>query len=359
MKLAIIGAGAGALYLASKLKNFDITIFERSKKIGSKLLASGNGKCNLLNINARGCDYNKSSFVSKLLDLYSPKFILNEFNKLGLLTKIDDEGRVYPNCESSLAVVNLLLDNIHANIVLEYPVNTISKINNKYKINDYEELFDYVVLATGSCASLKKEYQMIPYNYLSSLNIKLTPLSSSLVGFKVYNDIKKLSGLRVKTNVKLYVDNELIHEERGEVIFKNDGISGIVIMNMSSYYNDTNKKNAYIVLDLLYPYLEKDIVNIKGAIHPLLYSYYISRKLTKNDLSNFKLDILDTYEKENAQVISGGVDILLINDDLSLKSDNKVYLMGEMLDIDGICGGYNLLFAFLCAQKIYDNLKDK
>lgn len=358
MNIAIIGCGAGALLLSYKLNNKNITIFERKQKIGSKLLASGNGKCNLLNINARSNDYNNIEFISKLINTYTPSKVLDEFHKLGLLTKIDNEGRVYPNSMSSQTVLNLLLDNINANIITNYLVKSITKINNKYKINDYPTLFDYVILDTGSNASLKKEFQSEPYDYLKSLNIGTTKLSPSLVGFKTLKNIKELSGLRVKTNVKLYVDNKLIHSELGEVIFKDNGISGIVIMNMSSYYNDTSKSNAFIVLDLLYPYNIEDIINIKGAIHPLLYNYYFKYNLKLNDLKEFIIPINSVYDIEFAQVISGGVPINLINDNLSLKSDNKIFLMGEMLDIDGVCGGYNLLFTFMCALKLYDELKD-
>ncbi|MGM9971857.1 MAG: NAD(P)/FAD-dependent oxidoreductase [Anaeroplasmataceae bacterium] len=359
MKIAIVGCGAGALLLSSKLKNANITIFERNKKIGSKLLASGNGKCNLLNINATCDNYNNKEFVSKLITSYPPRVVLNEFHKLGLITKIDDEGRVYPHSESSQAVLNILLDNIKAKIITDYTVKSITKVNGKYKINDYNELFDYLVLDTGSKASLKEEYQNIPYDYLSSLNIGVTKLYPSLVGFKTNMNIASLSGLRCKTNVKLYVDNMLIHEEKGEVIFKNDGLSGIVIMNMSSYYQNTNKRNAYITLDLLYPYNESDILNIKGAIHPLLYNYYLKNNMKLRDLKEFKINITDTYDFLNAQVVSGGVKLSLINDDLRLVSDDHIFLMGEMLDINGVCGGYNLLFAFMCALKIYDCLEGK
>lgn len=358
MKIAIVGCGSGALFLAANLKA-DITIFERNKKVGSKLLASGNGKCNLLNINATEDCYNNAFFVKKLINDYSPSYVLNKFHEMNLLTKIDAEGRVYPICESSEAVLNILMDNIKAKIITEYKVESITKISNKYRINDYNELFDYVILDTGSNANLKKEYQTIPYDYLKSLDIKLTSLSPSLVGFKSKENLKKISGFRSKANVELYVDSKLIHSEYGEVIFKDDGISGIVVMNMSSYYNDTNKQDAYLVLDLL-PGIESNMVrDIKGAIHPTLYRYYIENKLTFNDLKNFRISIKGTYDNVFAQVISGGVDINQINDDLSLKKDNNIFLMGEMLDIDGLCGGYNLLFTFMCALKISDVLKDR
>lgn len=354
MNIAIIGAGASALFLSALLKNkCDITIFERNKKIASKLLASGNGRCNMLNIDACANDYNNKEFMEKLFKKVNTKDILEIFNNMGITTTIDSEGRVYPISLSSETVLNVLLDNVVADIEFNYIVTKISKVGSKYQINDYNKLFDYVVLASGSSASIVEAKQDLCYSYLKSLNLSLNKLNPSLVGFRVKNSLKGLSGVRSKVLATLYVDGKMIHRERGEVIFKDDGISGIVIMNMSSYYNRTNKRNAYITLDILeglYPF------SLKGALAPKMYLYVTENGI---DIHSFRLDIIDTYGIKDAQVINGGVDLENITDTFRLKKDKNIFLMGEMLDIDGVCGGYNLSFAFMSAYIVGSELENE
>ncbi len=347
MKIAVIGAGASGLFLSMLLKDkYDITIFERNKKVASKLLASGNGRCNLLNKNINPGNYNNPQFIKRLLDKVSFVDIYNIFKEKGLEMISDDEGRVYPLSNISSTVLNILLENINAKIILNHTVKKITKNGSKYIIDDYLEEFDYVVLGSGSIASLPIEKMESTYNYLNSLNILRTKLNPSLVGFKTKEGFKNIQGVRVKALVKLYVDSKLICEERGEVIFKNDGISGIVIMNMSSYYNRCNKKNPYLVLDILEGLND---VYLKGALNPLLYEYVIKNKI---DVHNFLINIISTYDYTSSQVVSGGVPLFLINDNFSLVNDNNIYLMGEMLDIDGVCGGYNMFFAFASSYVI-------
>lgn len=353
MNIAIIGCGASALFFAATCKKYNITIFERNKKIASKLLASGNGRCNILNINAKPENYNNPKFMEDVFNNVSSSYLYKTFNKLGLTLKQDDEGRVYPFSESSANVLDILLDNINAKIISDYKVERINKVNNKYQINDYNTLFDYVILASGSSASINPDKSDICYSYYESLNLKHSPLKPSLVGFKAIN-MKRISGVRCKANVRLYNDSKLIYKENGEVNFKDDGISGIVVMNMSSYYNRINKlNNPYLILDLL-PGVNPS--NYKGALNPILYDYIISNNI---DPHNFKIDIISTYDMSKAQVASGGIDLNEINSNFSLKKDNNIYLMGEMLNIDGVCGGYNLTFAFASAEIVRRSIENE
>ena len=344
MNIAIIGAGASALFLSALLKNkHNIVLFERNKKIASKLLASGNGRCNLLNLNANPKSYNNCEFMEKVFSRYNVFDIKKIFERMGLEMISDDEGRVYPISLISETVLDILLDNIDAKIELNYIVNRITKVGSKYQINDYNILFDKVVLASGSSASIVNDKQELCYNYLKSLDLKTTKLNPSLVGFKSIKLFKEISGVRSKAKVSLYADGKIIHTEDGEVIFKDDGISGIVVMNMSSYYSRLNPKKAYLSLDLLEGLNPS---NLKGALNPKLYRYVTSNHI---DIHSFIVDIKSTYDIKDAQVVNGGVDIKSIDDFFRLRKDNNIYLMGEMLDIDGVCGGYNLSFAFLSA----------
>lgn len=358
MHLAIIGAGASGLVLASRLKGYcDITIYEKNKKIGSKLLASGNGRCNILNLNDYKDNYNNNDFLSELTKKVSISDVYNYYESLGLYLYTDSEKRVYPKAESSQTVLDNLVDNIDAKILLETPVLSLKKMDNGFIIND-KDYYDYVVLASGSSASIIKNPN-ICYDYIKKMNIKLTDLYPSLCGFKTKDNLKGLEGLRVKAFVSLYQNDKLIHKEFGEVIFKKDGISGIVVMNMSSYFNRyENKKGFYLSLDLLYDLDINDNLNLKGLLNPKLFNYVINNNFDKFNLKNFKINIDTTYDMLEAQVCHGGIDISEINN-FELKKYPNCFVMGEVIDIDGVCGGFNLLFAASCAIVVSNIIKER
>ena len=160
---------------------------------------------------------------------------------------------------------------------------------------------------------------------------------------------------------KLIKDNKVIYAEPGEAILKNDGISGICIMNLSSRYARlSDKSNCYISLDLI-PDLKiviKDKKELVGLLNPKLVEYFNQFTIDEinKQLRDFKHEIVGVYDYEFAQVVSGGISINCIDGDLRLINDNHIFAGGEVLDIDGVCGGYNLMFAFACALKIGDVL---
>ena len=290
--------------------------------------------------------YHNNKLVEKLLK--NKKLVFEEFEKLKIYLKEDSEGRLYPISESSQSVLNILTKNINNNIV-DLLVNKVDKVNGKYIINDIYKGYDKVVIASGSISSVDDTNI---YEYLKGLDLKFNKFKPSLVGFKVKNKIKPISGVRSKCNVSLYNGNKLIHSEDGEVIFKDDGISGICVMNLSSYYaNLKNIENPYIKIDLL---CGKRYDSLESVIHPKLLEYINKNNINPN---NFIINIIDTYGFKNSQVSKGGVDLSSLNDNLSLKSDNNIYFMGEIIDVDGVCGGYNLFFAFLSAITVCEDLK--
>ena len=336
--VAIIGAGACGLMLSTILTKNGIkhTIFNTGK-IGNKILASGNGRCNISNYNVTSDKYHNKN-ISKIVEAYK-KELFSLFTDLKIYTKIDDEGRMYPISESSLSVLNILLKNSNAKFV-DLEVSDIKKENNKYLIND--ELFDYVVIAIGSPAGYKNKDS---FKLLDNLNLKYKKFMPSLVGFKTNLKIKEISGARSKAIAYLYNDNKEVASETGEVIFKDDGISGICIMNLSSYYNHIDKKNPYILLDLA----DKDYDDYSSVLNPKLLNY-----INKNNIDphKFIIPIKETYSLEFAQVANGGIIEEEINDNLSLKKYKNIFVGGEVIDVDGLCGGYNLMFAFTSAIKI-------
>lgn len=351
MKIAIIGGGACGLLCATLLEKYNInyTIFNKGK-IGNKILASGNGRCNIANASFNASAYHNNPLATNIVSNYQNK-LFDYFNELKIYTKADNEGRMYPISESSQSVLNALLRKIKGEII-DVEVNNITQDNNKYIINDTYKYYDKIILSSGSIASYKPEYSFI--NYLSSLNIKINEFKPSLVGFKTSLKLKPISGVRCKCITYLYNNDELIHKEAGEVIFKDDGISGICIMNQSSYYNHIDKLNKpYIKLDLLNDNQYDDYITI---LNPKLLEF-----INKNNLnpSSIIIPISSTYDYVVSQVCSGGIDINDINNNLSLKNNNAIYVGGELIDVDGVCGGYNLMFAFSCAMKIAEEIKNE
>ncbi len=359
MRVAIIGGGACGLLLANLLEEAKVSyeLFEKSL-IGRKILASGNGKANIGNIHLEPNQYNQP-LGYELVSKYKDK--LNAFwKRCGLYTKQDEEGRIYPLSESSLSVLQCLLrKNLH--IVENYPITRITRMNQKFYLNEVRGPFDYVVLATGSIASFLPKKQQGFYDFLNGLDVQMTPLVPSLVGFKLVGNLKRLQGVRIKCNAKLIQKNTILYQESGEVIFKNDGISGICVLNLSSYYGRfKDKRDCRISLDLL-PGMEVEVESheaLTGLLHPKLCDYLkdIPIQQINSLFHDFSFPIAGLYDFEFAQVASGGIALEEINDDFSLKKNPHIYVGGELLDIDGVCGGYNLMFAFCSALKIGEEL---
>ncbi len=345
MNVAIIGAGASGLFLANLLEknNIKYKIFDDGK-IGRKILASGNGKCNISNINLDKKYYHNNELANYLINKHKNE-LFNEFKRLNIYTKIDNEGRMYPISESSLSILNALTLNINMNIV-NIHVNKIIKKSNKYYLNDYNEGFDFVAIGIGSPSGYKNK---IDYKILNSFDLKFNEFKPSLSGFKLKENVKAISGVRAKGHVSLIENNKLIHEEDGEIIFKDDGISGICIMNLSSYYNYTSMKNIKLKISLV----DKKYDSYITVLNPKLLEY-----VNKNNLNPMELifNIKSTYDFEFSQVSNGGIDLSSLNNNLSLKSDNHIFFMGEVIDVDGICGGFNLSFAFLSALEVSEVL---
>ena len=368
MKVAIIGGGASGVLCALKLKKlnnkYDITIFEASNKLLKKVSISGNGRCNLGNLYITDeCYLNKRSIQDLSTHLGDS---LAFFENLGLLTYTDNEGRIYPLSKEANSVVEILNKELFYNrikVINNTFINEIKRVDNQYLIK-YDR-YDYVVIATGSNAGIKLNYD--PYELINNLNFKMTALKPGLVGFKVKEDLTDIAGVRASVTVSAFGK-----KSQGEIIFKEDGVSGICVMDLSIFKND----DAKILIDLLPDYSLDDLLNYmhkkisndsKLKLHNLMLGTdhskilnIINRKYHNelvNDLTDdevikylkifkeFKLTITDSYDLSNAQVVCGGVSFSEVENFESKKYPN-LFLVGEVLDQAGICGGYNLWFAF-------------
>lgn len=372
IKTAIIGGGASGLVCAifSSQKGDDVTVFEKSERIGKKILMTGNGRCNLSNINLDYDKYNNPVFIKSIFEKFDNNKTIDFFNSLGALTYHDEEGRVYPVSDIASSVLDSLrfkIDSLGIKTILNTEVDKIEKKDDKFILyaNNEKCYFDKVVIAFGNEKN----------NLLSNFGHKIIPYFPALVGLKTdKNDVKGLDGIRINCSVSY--GNTV---ETGEVLFKSDGISGICVMNISSYFARKKISTGEIYLELLPKFKKEALIKeferrIKnnayltsenlfvGIFHKNIGRIIFEKlgyknldfkidKLSSEDLNkivdlikNYKVKVIGTYN--NPQVISGGYDVTDFDENLMSKKISNLYACGEALDIDGLCGGYNLQWAF-------------
>lgn len=364
-RIAVVGGGPGGLTACYKIKeehpDYQVVLFEKDEMIGKRIKVSGNGRCNLLNININQNDYyngEKINYILSYFNKYQNKF----FSELNLHLYHDEEGRMYPITNSSKTVINAFINALNRKgvvIKLNEKFISLNKNNDKYLLitSCDKYIFDKVIFATGGASYLykKEDYE----NIIKSLPYKINyeELSGVLCPIKVKEKINKACvGKRSKAKIYLYLNNDLIYEESGEILFKKDGISGIVIFNISRYI-DYKKANLYSIKinfidginknqidNELSLYSKKEVISsyVVDEIADLILSYYNN---VYKGLSSFILHVDSLYSLNESQVTRGGILIEELNNDLSLKKDENIYFLGEMIDVDGKCGGYNIYFA--------------
>src|SRR5690554_5340931 len=218
-KILIIGGGASGLMCAIRLKQinsqFAITIIEKNSRIGQKILKTGNGRCNISNLDMTAVYYNHPEFMDKCLKKHNVSDIVDFFCHLGLLIKTDGSTRLYPYSESAVSVLEILRRQIDK-MDIEVRCNTIvSKImkNNKFHIHVGSERIDadYVVLAAGSVAQNNSD----SYALVKNFNHKIIKVRPGLVPLKTGSKLKSLRGIRVKCMASVLKKNKIVHREIG------------------------------------------------------------------------------------------------------------------------------------------------
>lgn len=359
MEVIVIGGGPCGLLSAINIKkvhpNYKVLLLEKEKDIGPRIKISGNGRCNFINKNLVVSKYS-SSFVDHILKYQGE--VLKILEEVGFAYFFDEEGRGYPLSENSSTVIQVLkdlLEKYQVEYLTSYQVTNIIKQENKYVINN-QFTCDKLVVATGGISYLNDR---LNYNrIISELQLSTTMLTPSLAPISVSSFPKELENKKIKCHVKLLDQNKIVFEESGEVLFKKDGLSGIVIFNLSAYLSRlhlTNYQNYQISLNLLPTISDdklKELIRINPNLNHILIKEladYIFKFEDKfKAIRDLRFKVRGIYEFKNSQVTSGGVKLNQINSNLSLKSDPNIFLGGELLDIDGMCGGYNIGYA-LCA----------
>lgn len=376
--VVIVGGGAGGILSAIVLaqKNYKVTLLEKSDRIGKKLLATGNGKCNLTNINISSQGYN-TPFVKNIITKYNPQAVIEYFNSLGLIVRTDEEGRVYPYSESATTVLNVLLQKLNelsVNVVCDCQVDSISTQGGKWTAHTSKGDFtgDKLVFATGSDATSGTNSHAL----LKALGHKTSKFEYAVAPL-LTDEIKGANGVRAKVLATMYIDGKESMSERGEFLFKDNALSGVLAFRLSSAL--ARKKGSFkdckVVIDFLPDYsLEQlsehifkysNIFNpLEGILHkalaynvigrvPMDRSLIMSPQKARNlayGCKHFEVNVKGVAGRQFAQVMSGGLCIEEFDENtLESKLHKGLYCIGEVLDVDGLCGGYNLHWAWACA----------
>ena len=367
LKIGVVGGGASGLLFSYLVKflapsNVDVCIFEKNDKVGKKILATGNGKCNLSNTNLEAGLYN-NEFAKAIVAKVDEKIVKKVFLELGILTKTDSVGRIYPYSMSANSVLDALLDanlKVGNTIYTNHEVKDLKYINSKFLIDDLP--FDYLVLACGSKAGTKINH-LIGQN-LVDFGHKWVADRPGLCSIETVDATSSLNGIKVKARVNINS-----HDFDGEVLFKNNGLSGIAIFEASRYTNPGD----IIHLDLMSELNESEIAKLIPDLKTFNHSF---PKMVAKDILNrsngdlnkalkiikdytFEVKRLSGYE--NAQIMVGGIDTKDVKDMFESKLVHNLYILGEVLNVDGTCGGYNLHFAWasaiIASKNIADGLK--
>ena len=377
MNVAIIGGGASGCFAALRIKvnnpQIDVTIYEKNNKILKKVATTGNGRCNLSNVDISCDKYQNQSVIKEMIDAGYKDSMLEFFHYLGLFTTVED-GRIYPKSNQAATVVELISKELFykkVNVILNKEITSITTKNDKYIVD--ETIYDKVLICVGTNASINNYSDEL----LKSLNLKMEKFTPALVGFKVKEDISSLFGVRANATVKLGD-----YSSKGEVMFKEDGVSGICVMDLSVFYDKDNTISFDFLDDYSFEML-KMVVNRKIKndpyvhLHNLLFGSvnnkllgmfnkgYPNSKVTTieeavldsylRQFKEFKLTITNTYPITNAHVAKGGIAL----DELNLfevKNKPNMFILGEATNQVGICGGFNLWYAFTSGMIVADKI---
>lgn len=381
----IIGAGASGCFLALTLKyknpNLKVALIEKNDKLGKKLLITGNGRCNLGNTNINIDNYNSSSSLEKFAKSLQKNEYLNCLKKFGILIKKEDTStRLYPYSNQAITVCKSFeraLENEKVKLIYNYDVKKATYENSSFVLNN-DLKSKKLVVATGGKTYIKTESKDNGYNILKSFGHTITKLYPALTFLKTdHKYIKDLQGVRTNVVVSLSVDESVLKKEEGQVQFTKDALSGICIFNLSRDVNKYLKDNkkVEIVVDLVPDYnrayiecylKEFNDYNVVDAISCILnkkIAQVVSNKLKLSDkkisglskselenisyaLKNMHFNIIETGDFKAAQVTNGGAKLDEFTSGLESLKKPLLYAIGEVLDVDGKCGGYNLSWAF-------------
>lgn len=393
-KIAIIGGGASGLACAIEImhtvknqEDVSVTIFEKLTRVAKKLLVTGNGRCNLTNMNSAVSGYRgDTAFANFALNKFTPEENISFFNKLGLYTRSEDEGRVYPLSNQASSVVDALrfeCERLGVKTVCDYRavhLKTIDTgVSKKIVINNRDR-FDYVVVACGGKAAKVHGTDGDGYDMLKMFGHTIISPAPALVSLNCEEFTKALKGVRSICKIDLLIDGEKALENYGEVQFTDYGLSGIPIMQLSRFVSVSPSNNITIQLDVTPDFTKEQIEEylisrrkvdtglcenlLSGIMNKQLCISLLKEcgvavngrvnNLTDDELERiakiikcWKIKVKNSRSFDYAQVTAGGVDCKEFNDEtMESRFVENLFCCGELFNVDGDCGGYNLQWAW-------------
>lgn len=394
--IIVIGGGASGLVAAiyASKQGRKVTIIEKNKVCGKKILITGNGKCNYWNSDQSLNHYhsNNKELIDKIITKSNQKEILEFFDKLGVIPKIK-EGYYYPFSNQATSIQTALIKEVELQgieIITETEVISITKENNIFKIETDKSTYkaNKVILSTGSKASPKTGSDGIGYKLAKYLGHTIIEPLPALVQLKSNASfLKEWHGIRSDVSVSQIENNKVISTQIGEIQLTDYGLSGICIFCLSGQISRglSQNKKEQITINFLHPFkLEtiehfinwmnnrnKKVLNrtvsdlLDGCLNYKLINLILKlskidrnlswnqlsikqKELLGNNLTNFIVDIIGTNSFDASQTCTGGIPLTEINPNtMESKIVKNLYITGELLDIDGDCGGYNLTNAWI------------
>ena len=391
-KTAIIGGGASGILSAveltrgeNALKGNEVVILERLNRIGKKLIATGNGQGNLTNDNLSFENYYGDKGFLRAFFSDAPDISEYLYN-IGIPLTTESDGKKYPISKQASAVLDMLMSILNSTgveIKTEFFVKSIKKQGDIFVIDNGLEKVraQNVILAFGGKAGKQFGTDGSSYSIAKNFGHSLTTLYPSLVQLKTnLSNIKGLKGIKEQARVYAYESGKLLKTTLGEVLFTEYGVSGNAIFYISPAVVDKSKAN--LVLEFLPDITQNDLEKIiKDKIKNLphlsaeeVLSGIVNKRIAKiisqkvieiradklaYEIKNFNLEITGSLGFDYAQVTKGGIDTDKVNPfTMKSKCEKGVYLVGESLNVDGDCGGYNLTFAFLSGIKAAKAIKE-
>jgi len=394
-QVVIVGGGAAGIVAAisARRAGADVTILERNPRIGKKILATGNGRCNYTNINTDINFYNGKNpkFAYSALSKFTVEDTISFFEELGIEHKVEDFGKVFPMSDQASSVLDVLLyelNELGVNINCDAYVNEISKNKERFRIkldNGKEYQADSVIISTGGKAMPSSGSDGNGYKLAEKLGHTITDIFPGLVQLMLEGDFfKRIDGVKFIGTAEILHNNKSIAKDRGDILFTNYGISGPPILQISRKAGELLKdnKDAYLKVNIMDRISREELKKIikrrfqANTKKPLDFSFVglINKRLipvvlTEAGISDIKRTVGNISSREledivkiltdwrfkvrgtkgwtSAQVTAGGINTNEIDQNtMQSRLVKGLFFAGEIIDIDGQCGGFNLQWAW-------------
>lgn len=393
MKIGIIGAGASGMMAAITAADYGarVTLFEKNDRVGKKILATGNGKCNISNMEFHMDKYycDDKNKLQRIFNVFSVTDTCKFFEKNGMLV-CNKNGYLYPYSQQASTVLDVfrkMLMEREIQVETECEVTSVIYRKDKYsfliKANGRKWEFDKLIIACGGPASLRKKEGMTGFSIAKSLGHTIHKVVPGLVQLRTDETyFKTVAGVRCKAQIQLLVNHEKIVEEQGELQFTDYGLSGIPVFQFSREAAYATEAGKYVEASInFYPDMDKNTyeqwVNIRyetykeltleefllGTVNKKINQALIKKAGYKpgdlvsdigfSKMKDFmmmyrqlKVHIVTVNSMENAQICAGGINFSEISTNMESLKCKGLYFAGEMIDVDGKCGGYNLQWAW-------------